>query len=125
MTKAQRYEGGCHCGHVRFTVRVEHFTALRCNCSICTKKAFLHVLVPASHFSLLKGGEHLTSYRFHTRVADHLFCTTCGVQSFYVPRSHPDGFSVNLRCLDAPAMDEFVIEDFDGAHWEAHIDEIR
>ncbi len=114
-------EGGCHCGGVRFAAELgSRLTVQDCNCSMCIKVGFLHVDVPEDRFRLLVGAERLTSYSFNTGVAHHLFCDTCGVKAFYRPRSNPDGWSVNARCLDAyPALD-LSIEPFDGAHWEAH-----
>ena len=94
--------GGCHCGRVRFEVSAPaHLEVLECDCSMCSASGFLHLIVPAESFRLLKGAEALTTYTFNTDVAKHLFCSTCGVKSFYVPRSHPDGFSVNARCIDS------------------------
>ena len=113
--------GGCHCGAVRFEaalpVRIE---AQRCNCSMCAKVGFVHVIVPESRFRITQGGDHLTEYTFNTGVAKHLFCPNCGVKSFYRPRSNPDGWSVNARCLDVADDFEIVIEDFDGLNWEAN-----
>jgi len=111
--------GGCHCKRVRFEVLVgRNITIHRCNCSICAPSGFLHLIVPKEHFRLLSGAESLTEYRFNTGVARHLFCKVCGVKSFYVPRSHPDAYSVNLRCLDMPPHIGVTIEDFDGKNWE-------
>ena len=119
-------EGGCHCGAVRFRVRVEEpLIALDCNCSICRKKGFLHLIVEADRFELLTDEAALREYRFGTATARHLFCRTCGVQSFYVPRSHPDGLDVNVRCLDGDAPARFAIEPFDGANWEDNVASIR
>ena len=113
------HRGGCHCGAVRFEVKAPaRITVQRCNCSICTKTAFLHLIVPGPAFRLLSGQAQLGTYTFNTGVAQHLFCTACGVKSFYVPRSNPDGFSVNLRCLDPGTIDAVVFEDFDGRNWE-------
>ena len=67
----------------------------------------------------------LTTYRFNTGVAEHTFCSVCGIHSFYVPRSHPDGIDVNLRCLDGDVMSRFQVETFDGARWEESVDSIR
>jgi hypothetical protein len=115
------HRGGCHCGAVRFEVRApRRVTVQRCNCSICTKTAYQHLIVPGAGFTLTAGADRLATYTFNTGVAKHLFCRTCGVKSFYVPRSNPDGFSVNLRCIDAGTIDEVVYEDFDGRHWEQH-----
>jgi hypothetical protein len=93
---------------------------LECNCSICSKAGYLHLVVPADRFKLLSGKEALTGYGFNTRTAKHLFCSVCGIKSFYVPRSNPDGFSVNVRCLDEGSFGEVRITDFDGRNWEAH-----
>src|SRR6185312_15121816 len=101
------YEGGCHCGAVRFRVEVEGDVAYNCNCSICNKKGFLHVIVPKERFTLLRGEGAIATYTFNTAVAKHHFCRGCGVHSFYVPRSHPDGIDVNLRCLDGDAARDF------------------
>jgi hypothetical protein len=111
---------------VRFRVRAEPpLRALDCNCSICRKKGFLHLIVEADAFELLTEEDALTEYRFGTHTARHLFCRTCGIQPFYVPRSHPDGIDVNVRCLDGDAMDRFEVEPFDGARWEENVASIR
>jgi hypothetical protein len=88
---------------------------LDCNCSICSATSFLHVIVPHNQFVLERGSEELTSYRFGTGAAEHLFCSVCGVKSFYQPRSHPDAWSVNANCLDDPP--ELSVEKFDGKDW--------
>jgi hypothetical protein len=119
------FSGGCHCGAVQFRVTVRTWRVSRCNCSMCSKKGFLHVIVPAEDFQLSAGAERLTTYRFNTGVAQHHFCSTCGVHSFYVPRSHPDGFSVNAHCLDDAPLSLFDVEDFDGQHWEQHVSSLR
>jgi hypothetical protein len=113
--------GGCHCGAVRFEAALpEVIEAQSCNCSICEKTGFVHVIVPKSRFRLLEGQAALTSYQFNTGAADHLFCLVCGVKSFYRPRSNPDGWSVNARCLDDADDLDIHIEPFDGKNWEAH-----
>jgi hypothetical protein len=113
--------GGCHCGAVRFEAALpETIQAQSCNCSICERTGFVHVIVPQARFRLSKGADSLTSYRFNTGVADHLFCSVCGVKSFYRPRSNPDGWSVNALCLDDRASLDIRIETFDGQNWEAH-----
>jgi hypothetical protein len=96
----QTYDGGCHCGRVRFRVNADLATIIECNCSICTKKGFLHLIVTPEHFELLSGADALTTYRFNTGTAKHTFCTTCGIHPFYTPRSDPDKIDVNVRCLD-------------------------
>ncbi|MCB1555090.1 MAG: GFA family protein [Xanthomonadales bacterium] len=115
------YRGGCHCGAVRFEIDAPaEVTVQSCNCSICSMTGFLHLIVPAARFRLLQGDDALSTYTFNTGTARHLFCRHCGVKSFYVPRSNPDGFSINLRCLDADSRPHSAIEAFDGAHWEEH-----
>ena len=111
--------GGCHCGRVRFEVIAPaQLEVVECDCSICSAYGFLHLIVPVGRFKLLKGGDALTSYTFNTGVAKHLFCSTCGVKSFYVPRSHPDGFSVNARCIDSGTIQSITVSPFNGREWE-------
>ena len=113
--------GGCHCGAVRFEAALpDEVEAQTCTCSMCEKVGFIHLIVPESRFRLLTGAERLSSYRFNTGVAEHLFCSACGVKSFYRPRSNPDGWSVNARCLDSWDGLDIRIEAFDGRNWEAH-----
>ncbi|MEA5533936.1 GFA family protein [Crocosphaera sp. XPORK-15E] len=119
------YQGGCHCGAVRFQVTVDRFEAINCNCSICRKKGFIHLLVPPEKFTLIEGAERLTTYTFNTHTAQHTFCAICGIHSFYHPRSHPSWFDVNLRCLDEDVLSNFKIQPFDGANWEENVDKIR
>ena len=114
------YGGGCHCGAVRFEVdATDPVETLDCNCSMCRRTGFLHLIVPASQFRLLSGAAMLGTYTFETGVAKHLFCRHCGIKSYYVPRSNPDGFSVNVRCLDGYPDLRLSIEPFDGRDWEA------
>jgi hypothetical protein len=115
-----RVEGGCHCGAVRFAAEVPAAVELLdCNCSICSLTGFLHLIVPHADFQLLAGEKALTSYRFGTGAANHLFCSTCGVKSFYQPRSHPDSWSVNFNAVTAPADLQVTTRSFDGRNWEA------
>lgn len=93
-------------------------TVTDCNCSICSKSGYLHLIVPKSRFKLLSGEDALTTYRFNTRTARHLFCSTCGIKAFYVPRSHPDGYSVNARCLDEGTVEGMNVVPSDGRNWE-------
>ena len=118
--------GGCHCRAVRFEAEVGEapVPALDCNCSVCRMTGFLHVMVPHAAFELLTGRDALSSYRFGSGAAEHLFCRHCGVKSFYQPRSHPDAWSVNAHCLDDRLV--LAIEQFDGRNWErakAQLDE--
>ncbi len=117
MTKS-RYEGGCHCGRVRFVVEGDLATAAVCNCSICTKKGFIHLIVPPSDFQLLSGADALVTYQFNTGTAKHQFCGTCGMHPFYVPRSDPDKIDVNVRCLDDVDLAQLQPSSFDGKNWE-------
>jgi hypothetical protein len=112
-------EGGCHCGAVRFRVRAERdIEVMDCNCSMCSRSGYLHLIVPQGDFEVLSGSEELVEYRFNTGTARHLFCRICGVKSFYVPRSHPDGISVNARCLDPGSVRSMTVTPFDGRDWE-------
>lgn len=122
-----RYTGGCHCGKVRFAVSValDSETILDCNCSMCTKKGILHLIVPPDRFELLQGEDALVEYRFNTRQAVHKFCGTCGIHPFYTPRSHPDNVDINVRCLDDIDLTTWDVELFDGRNWEQEIDQIR
>jgi hypothetical protein len=108
------HRGGCHCGAVAFEVDAPaRLTVSDCNCSICRMSGYLHLIVPRARLRLLRGAEALSEYRFNTGTARHLFCRHCGVKSFYVPRSNPDGYSVNARCLDAATIEQLDIEPFD------------
>ena len=112
------YKGSCHCRQITFEVEApENLEADRCNCSICTKSGYLHLIVPKSKFRLLSGEQCLTSYTFNTGVAKHTFCTTCGIKPFYTPRSNPEGIDVNINCLDTEAK-SIQVKDFDGRNWE-------
>lgn len=114
------YKGGCHCGAVRFEFDApERLECQDCNCSICRMTRYLHCIVPAAHFRLLSGEQALHTYQFNTGIARHLFCRTCGIKSFYVPRSNPDGYSVNVNCLDE-MPENLVVTAFDGRNWESH-----
>lgn len=120
------YRGGCHCGAVRFRfLGPERLDVLECNCSVCSMTGYLHVTVPHAAFTLLTPADALAEYRFGTAAARHLFCRTCGIKSFYQPRSHPDCWSVNLRCIEGGAGHVGIIEHFDGRHWEASAARLR
>lgn len=115
------HHGGCHCGAVLFEVDAPAVIDVQlCNCSICSMISYLHLIVPRDRFRLLQGEGNLSTYTFNTGVAKHHFCTTCGIKSFYVPRSNPDGVSVNARCLDPQTIERIRIESFDGRNWEIH-----
>src|SRR6478735_2594514 len=118
MSDAVRYTGGCHCGRVRFAVSAELARASVSNCSICSKKGFIHLIVEPARFELLQGTDALVSYRFNTGVAEHKFCGHCGIHPFYTPRSDPDKVDVNVRCLDGVDLSLVELLPFDGKHWE-------
>jgi len=105
---------------VRFEVRAPaRLVVADCNCSICRKSGYLHLIVEAPQFTLRQGRDALLTYTFNTGTAKHLFCGICGIKSFYVPRSHPHGFSVNARCIDSATIESMSVVPFDGVHWEA------
>ncbi len=120
MEEGAIVHGGCHCGAVRFEafIREPRPELLDCNCSMCAKTGFLHLIVPHDDFTLVSGEEALTSYRFGTKQADHLFCNHCGIKSFYQPRSHPEAWSINYRALDDGHGLDVTICAFDGRNWE-------
>ncbi len=116
-----KHSGGCHCGRVRFELTAhEDILVSECNCSICSKSGYLGLPVPRSRFTLLQGEDCLTTYTFNTRVAQHFFCRHCGVKSFYIPRSHPHGYNVNVRCLDPGTVKKTTVRPFNGRDWEQH-----
>ena len=119
------YEGGCHCGRVRFQVTADLGTVSECNCSICAKKGFLHLIVLPENFVLQRGREDLTTYQFNTKTAKHTFCRHCGMHPFYVPRSDPDKIDVNARCLDDVDPARLRPRQFDGRNWEQSIQRER
>ena len=127
MTKTKiPIRGGCQCGAVEYEIMVSRqLLVQKCNCSICTRSGYLHLIVPANDFRLLTGKDQLSEYRFNTGVARHLFCAQCGIKSFYVPRSNPDGYSINVNCLDPAIVDDLQIEPFDGKHWEENAGSLK
>lgn len=113
-----KYHGSCHCKAVTFEVEAPGvLEANHCNCSICTKSGFLHLIVPLSRFRLLSGEEYLSTYTFNTGVAKHTFCKVCGIKPFYTPRSNPDGIDINVHCLDT-GPERMHVATFDGQNWE-------
>ncbi|MFN3910811.1 GFA family protein [Hyphomonas sp.] len=117
----QWYAGGCHCGAVRFEAELpQAFEVEDCNCSICAMSGNIHVIVPSTRFRLVQGADNLSEYTFNTRRARHLFCKTCGIKSFYIPRSNPDGYAVTWRCLDDWQTLDVSVAPFDGQNWEAN-----
>jgi len=119
------HHGGCHCGRVKFEVDAdENLIFHACNCSICSMGGYQHLIVPQSAFRLLEGQAHLSCYTFNTGAAKHYFCSHCGIKSFYVPRSNPDGYSVNGRCLDPATIKSIEVQPFDGENWEANAESL-
>jgi hypothetical protein len=119
-TATVKHAGGCHCGRVRFEVEAPaRIEVADCNCSMCAKVGYLHLIVPADRFRLLSGRDELSTYTFNTGVAQHYFCKHCGVKSFYIPRSHPDGVSVNARCLDEGSVESMTVLPYNGRNWDA------
>lgn len=119
------HKGGCHCGSVQFEIDAPAtIEASDCNCSICRMCGFLHLIVSRKNFRLLQGDDVLTTYTFNTGVAQHYFCKRCGIKSFYVPRSHPDAYSVNVHCLDRSTIDSIEVTPFDGRNWEQNVSEL-
>jgi hypothetical protein len=126
MSDLVTHTGSCHCGAVRYEVDAPaDLDVSECNCSICSRSAYLHLIVPRSRFRLLSGEDQLSTYTFDTHEAKHLFCKTCGIKSFYIPRSHPDGVSVNVRCLDPATIKSMQVEFFDGKNWEQNIGKLK
>lgn len=121
-----KLKGGCHCGAVEFIATVpKQVKSINCNCSVCAMTGYKHLNVPHLNFELIRGENALGEYRFGTGKARHLFCSRCGIKSFYQPRSHPDAYSVNLNCCEN--VDELEIEviSFDGQNWEASLDGLK
>ena len=118
------YKGSCHCQAVTFEVEApERIEADYCNCSICSKSGFLHLIVPLVKFKLHSGKKSLSTYTFNTGIAKHTFCKICGVKPFYTPRSNPDGIDINVHCLDTKPISVNITE-FDGQNWEQHVHKV-
>lgn len=121
-----KHSGGCHCARVRFEFMAEeNILVSECNCSICSKSGYLGLTVPRSRFTLLQGEDCLSTYTFNTGVARHLFCRYCGVKSFYIPRSHPEGYNINVRCVDPGTVKNMQVRPFNGQEWEKHSSEFQ
>ncbi|WKY11227.1 hypothetical protein Q1695_003078 [Nippostrongylus brasiliensis] len=113
------HHGSCHCQAVKWELRAPAIlNCIECNCSICKKKSNTHVIVVRDRFKLVQGEDNLTTYTFNTHKAKHMFCRTCGVQSFYVPRSNPDCVGIMPHCIDSPTVKELHLSTFDGQNWE-------
>lgn len=115
-----KYVGSCHCKAIQFELEApEQLEVENCNCSICTKSGYLHLILPLSKFTLLKGADKISTYTFNSGIAKHTFCSVCGVKPFYYPRSNPDGIDVNINCLD-PVPTNLNVVEFDGQNWESN-----
>jgi len=120
------HRGGCHCGAIQYEVEApEDIEVKECNCSICSKSGYLHLIVPAKQFKLVADEKEMALYRFGTHTARHYFCKTCGIKSFYIPRSHPNGVSVNARCLNGTTVKSMKVTPFDGQNWEQSIESLK
>jgi len=117
------FTGSCHCGTVAFEADGELTTVEVCNCSLCNKAAYLHWYVPPQRFRLLRGDDALSQYKFGTRSATHRFCRICGISAFRRPRSAPEMFDINVRCLDGVDATSLTVQTFDGKNWERSIGE--
>ena len=118
------YQGSCHCRAITFEVDApETLEVDDCNCSICSKAGFLHLIVPISKFRLITGSDSISMYKFNTGIARHTFCKVCGIKPFYTPRSNPDGIDVNVNCLDTKPVSTNITK-FDGQNWEQHAHEL-
>ena len=121
MNKTVLHSGSCHCRAVTFEFETAPEVVVNlCNCSICELVGYQHLIVPRDHFRLLSDEHQLSLYTFNSGVAKHYFCKTCGIKSWYVPRSNPDGVSVNFRCVDKHSFEKVTYEEFDGQNWEAN-----
>jgi len=119
------HTGGCHCGRVKFEIEAPAvIEAALCNCSICNMCGFSHLFVSHKNFRLITGEEAISTYTFNTGVAEHYFCRHCGIKSFYKPRSHPDGLSINVNCLDPATIESVTETPFDGRNWEQNVSEL-
>lgn len=113
---AKAYQGGCQCGAVRYDVTVDLDETMTCNCSRCGRLGSILAFTPAENFSLSSGEEALTEFLFNKHAIRHLFCKTCGIQSFS-RGAMPDGtemVAVNARCLDGVEADDLSPKKVDG-----------
>jgi hypothetical protein len=120
-----KFTGSCHCKAVKFEIDCANDVEVEdCNCSICSKTGFLHLILPLTRFTLIQGHDALTTYTFNSGVAKHTFCKICGVKPFYVPRSNPDGIDVNINCLDSRPKSIRIVK-FDGQNWEQNAESLK
>jgi len=126
---SHEYKGGCHCQAIRYQIKLDQSIGSRkitlCNCSICEKFGYLHLIIPKLQFKLGSDWDLLENYQFNKKIAKHYFCKKCGVKSFYQPRSHPDCWSINVRCIDNFSQLKLRVNNFDGKNWQQNIETIR
>ena len=120
------HKGGCHCGTVTFEFEApELMDVTDCNCSKCSMTGYLHVFIPQGDLKILSGGDKITTYTFGSHTAKHMFCSVCGIKSFYIPKSHPNDYSVNFHCISSASLEIGTIIPFDGRNWKKNIEALR
>lgn len=117
------YVATCHCGNLKANLNLPSAISslISCNCSICEMLGYLHLHVKRSQVELVVGELGLVEYKFNTLTARHLFCPACGIKPLYQPRSHPNGYSVNARCIVGFDLSTVEVIKHDGRNWEASI----
>ena len=95
------FDGACHCGAVTFRVTLPNglASARRCSCTFCRMRGAVAVTANLDGLTLLTGADKLTRYSFNTGVAQHYFCSVCGIYTHHQRRSNPNEFGVNAACL--------------------------
>ena len=109
MSHPLTINGACHCGSVRFKVKLGDglAAARRCNCSYCRMRGAVAVSASLGDISLSCGEDLLTLYQFNTRQAEHYFCSKCGIYTHHRRRSNPNQYGVNVACLDGVSPFDF------------------
>jgi len=113
----QTYTGGCQCGNVRYEVSLELGDVIACNCSRCSRLGSLLAFAPTANFKLVSGEGAMTEYQFNKHAIHHLFCSTCGIQSFARGKRPSDGadvVAVNARCLDDVEPEQLKVKQVNG-----------
>ena len=116
MPDTKTFQGGCHCGRVRFRATTAIAELFECNCSICSKRGALWAFVKAPQFELVQGQDALADYQFNRKVIHHLFCRSCGVGAFSKGESDDGsvGYGINVRCLDDVDVGTLTLTPYDG-----------
>ena len=126
MTVKTIHKGHCHCGAVQFEfTAASPIDVTQCDCSICSMTGYEHVFIPQSDLKFTKGEDNLSLYTFGTGAAKHFFCKSCGIKPLYIPRSHPECYSVNLRCVANGTLTVANRIAFSGSNWEENIDGLK